>query len=586
MKKLFLALTTIINVVSAFAQVENSGLGNIYFDILDPDNHTAVIVGASSNISGDWIIPDKASYEGVEYTIVKIGDAAFSNCRSLISVVIPTSVTSIGQQAFDGCTSLTSVQLPNKITEIAGYTFRDCVNMISVGIPNSVTSISYGVFYGCKSLTSVVIPTSVAYIGEQAFTGCSALSGFEVDPENQYYSAIDGILYNKDATTLVCFPGGHSQKDCFTVPDDVTSIGECAFMGCTSLTAIDIPNSVTSIGRYAFTGCMALQSMVIPGSVTSIGQPAFNGCASLSVFEVDRENWCYSAIDGILYNKDATTLVCFPGGHNQKDCFTVPDDVTSIGEFAFMGCTALTAIDIPGSVTSIGKYAFTDCEALTAIEIPGSVTSIDVGVFGGCKSLTSIKIPDSVTSIGTWAFDGCTSLTSIELPNLLTTIGQRAFQACEALTAIEIPGRVTSIGIAAFLYCDALTSVTIPGSVVSIGDGAFYGCYNISEVNYKTSNPIEGDQGIFSETVFASATLNIGMGGEEKARAIAPWMYFGNIVGVEFSGTDEIVAKHDKTSPTEVYNLEGICVASSIEGLSPGLYIIRQGDSFQKFLVK
>lgn len=148
-------------------------------------------------------------------------------------------------------------------------------------------------------------------------------------------------------------------------------------------------------------------------------------------------------------------------------CVTIPDGVTSIGDFAFCDCGKLTSVNIPDSVTSIGGYAFQDC-----------------------SSLTSVTIPDSVTSIGYRAFDGCYNLTSVTIPDSVTEIGDSAFSFCYGLTSITVPDSVTSIGNGAFKYCSGLTRITIPDSVTSIGHRAFSGCGFIikSDVRYKATN--------------------------------------------------------------------------------------------------
>ena len=242
----------------------------------------------------------------------------------------------------------------------------------------------------------------------------------------------------------------------------VTSIGEGAFENCTGLTSIEIPDSVTSIGNYAFYFCDGLTNVTIGNSVTSIGEGAFHGCSSLTSITVDSDNPNYASIDGVLFNKAITELICYPAG--KAGSYTIPDSVTSIGEGAFGGCTGLTSITIPNSVTSIGNYAFAWCDGLTSIEIPDSVTSIGDSAFAYCEGLTSVTIPDSVTSIGAVAFLGCSGLTSIEIPDSVTSIGDSAFRACTGLTSIEIPDSVTSIGSSAFWYCTSLTSITFNGT--------------------------------------------------------------------------------------------------------------------------
>ena len=169
----------------------------------------------------------------------------------------------------------------------------------------------------------------------------------------------------------------------------VTSIGYCAFTG---LTSVEISDSVTSIGRYAFWNCTHLTSVEIPNSVTSIGDHAFRNCSSLTDINVDSNNADYSSMDGVLFNKDKTELICYPIGKTNTS-YTIPNSVTSIGDCAFRNCTSLTSVTIPDSVTSIGYFAFEGCTSLTSVTIPDSVTIIGSLAFSRCTSLTDLKIP-------------------------------------------------------------------------------------------------------------------------------------------------------------------------------------------------
>ena len=279
-------------------------------------------------------------------------DAPWYGSRSRVkSAVIAEGVTSIGESAFENCRSLTSVTIPNSVTSIGWSAFFYCKSLTSVTIPDSVTSIGDSAFASCTSLTSVTIPDSVTSIGGGAFAWCTSLTGIWVTEGNSHYSSdASGVLFSKDKTTLVQYPGAFAA---YAIPDSVTSIGAGAFGGCTSLTSVTIPDSVTSIGQHAFNGCRSLTSV------------------------------------------------------------TIPDGVTSIGAYAFSECSSLTSVTIPDSVTSIGGIAFGNCKSLTSVTIPDSVTSIGGGAFQGCISLTSVTIPDSVTSIGDGAFASCTSLTDV-----------------------------------------------------------------------------------------------------------------------------------------------------------------------------
>ena len=172
----------------------------------------------------------------------------------------------------------------------------------------------------------------------------------------------------------------------------------------------NLPKGTTSIGDNAFSRCIGLTSITIPSSVMSIGIGAFSGCTNLTNITVDEKNTIYDSRNNCnaIINKETNTLI--------QGCktTTILSSVTSIGDYAFSGCTGLTSITIPSSVTSIGSMAFSGCTGLTSITIPSSVTSIGNSAFSGCTGLTSITIPSSVTSIGNSAFYGCENLTNVK----------------------------------------------------------------------------------------------------------------------------------------------------------------------------
>ena len=353
----------------------------------------------------DLTIPD---------SVTEIGNYAFSVCTSLTSVTIPDSVTTIGEGAFISCSSLTSVTIGDSVTTIGEWAFCDCSSLTSITIPDSVTSIGYQAFRNCDILTSITIPDSVTTIGDGAFYECSSLTSV-------------------------------------TIGDSVTTIGEWAFCDCSSLTSITIPDSVTSIGYQAFRNCDSLTSITIPDSVTTIGSEAFADCSSLQEF-----NGKFASEDGRCLIIDGTLNAFAPAGLTE---YTIPDRVTTIGEYAFTWCESLTSVTIGDSVTTIGAWAFYNCSSLTCVTIPDSVTSIGNGTFAYCYDLTSVTIPDSVTEIGYKAFYACSSLTGVTIPDSVTTIGYGAFCHCSSLTSVTIPDSVTTIGGYVFEYCSSLTSV-------------------------------------------------------------------------------------------------------------------------------
>ena len=274
------------------------------------------------------------------------------------------------------------------------------------GLP--VTTIPENGFANYTNLTSIFIPESITEVGDDAFYGCTNLSiTWNYNPELTAYNFKE---YLKEVN----------------ISDSVTSIGWAAFSGCSSLTSITIPNSVTSIDRYAFSGCSSLsitwyynpllsydsgslstesffetylKTVIIPVSVTARSDLSYylSYFINLTSINTDVNDLYYSSQDGILYNKSKTEIVSFPGGISGS--FTIPNDVTRIGDYVFYGCSSLTSITIPNDVTSIGNSAFSNCSSLTSITIPNGVTRIGDSTFSNCSSLTSITIPNSVISI-------------------------------------------------------------------------------------------------------------------------------------------------------------------------------------------
>ena len=308
--------------------------------------------------------------------------------------------------------------------------------------------------------------------GTLTISGTGDMADFEWDgtPWCSVSSQVKSVVI-KDGVTSIgdCAFGGCISLTSVSIPDGVISIGFAAFESCSLLTGVTIPNSVTGIGDYAFGYCSSLISVTIPGSVTSIGEAAFAG-GSTSV-NVSRENKNYCSVDGGLYDKQKTTI--FHPGKIQNGAFRVPDGVNRIGDSAFFDCTSLTSVIIPKSVTSIGSLAFLGCIRLTNVTIPDGVTSIGDAAFAGSstsinvsrenknycsvdgglynKQKTTIlhpgkiqngtfRIPDGVTSIGDYAFDGYRSLTNVTIPDSVTNICYGAFLDCIKLTDVYYDG--------------------------------------------------------------------------------------------------------------------------------------------------
>ena len=285
------------------------------------------------------------------------------------------------------------------------------------------------------------------------------------------------------------------------VEDGITSVG--GFIDCSSLMSVSIPNSVTAINNNAFYGCVSLPSITIPSSVTSIGGSAFGGCSGLmSVHISDIAAWCnikffYGWAMTCLYSNPLYYAKHLYLNNTEIKDLIIPNNVTSIQDFAFLNCSGLTSVTIPGNVTSIGNASFYGCSGLSSVIIGSGVTLFGEKVFEGCSNFSSATIENGVTSIGKEAFSDCLLLDFISIPNSVTSIGESAFRYCRGLKTITLPDEISMIKNSTFKGCRSLKSVIIPSKVEFIYQEAFVNC-GLEEVKVLAITPPLGYDNSFS----------------------------------------------------------------------------------------
>ena len=437
-----------------------------------------------------------------------IGTYAFYSCNSLRTVKL-SGVNTIESGAFYGCDELVNLEMSDTLTTIEGSAFCSCTSLKTVIFSDSVTTIADGSFTDCTGLESVTIGKGCTSVTASAFTRNVNLVKFDVSEDNENYASVDGVLYNKEKTAVICYPKSLS-GEC-VIPDTVTSIEKAAFENCNKLTKITIGSGVETVNPYAFNQCNLLATVVFKDSDTAnkkICERAFYYCGSLT--EVDFGN----AVTSI---GDYAFTIC-----SKIKSLEFPDSLTSIGQFAFSPYTDRTGgtykesnlesvkfgtglktignyafyddrkiskLEFTGdNLTSIGSYAFYDNLALEELNLSGDNVSIGDNAFNNCNKLKTVNLKSGIKSIGSYAFRDCTVLDDIKLCSELETIGAYAFYNCGNLQSIEIPDNVTKIDNNTFENCSSLKSVSIGKSCTTISATAFNNATKLEKITVSADN--------------------------------------------------------------------------------------------------
>lgn len=551
----------LLAVLPMAASANDAEIDGIYYNF---SNGEATVTykgdnGATANsYSGDVVIPETVTFEDVVYKVTCIGAYAFYNCADLTSVTIPDGVTSIGDAeggyTFYKCTSLTRIDIPYTVTSLGGGTFYNCSALADIYCyADEIPSTGNYVFYGLPADATLHVPVSDYKNAEpwSGFANIKYLSGIDIDGLTFFFSGNNAVLSgSKDVfENFECVIPESVIYDDKIYP--VTHIGKYAFYHQNYMTSVSIPETVTSVGKKAFNNCRSLADVYcyaenVPGGA---GSETFYNVPEdarlhvpASAIEQYKTTWPWNQFKTILpYNYIDGYYFNFYEGDNHAEVTgaDVYAQVIIPSEVKYKGQTF--------AVTAIGDEAFRD-RYMYSVVIPEGVTSIGRYAFSGCSSLKRIVIPESINSIGFHAFYECTALEKIIVPNIaawcgisfMTSVSNPLYYAQHIysdeeteITDLVIPEGVTSINRYAFSGCKYLTSVTIPSSMTSIGTGAFFGCNGLTKVYCYAEQVPETTSSAFGSTLMRNAFLYVPASSIESYKETSPWKRFGTIIALE-----------------------------------------------------
>ena len=439
---------------------------------------------------------------------------------------VPSYVKTICPYAFERANNLSEIIIPNTVTKIGNYAFDGlnyCKNLTKISFPDSIEDYNA---LGCTGIKILNAGSGIKNIEDswQLYSYYDELEELNIPESNPYYSSVDGVVFNKDKTKLVLYPGGRQQKT-YTVPDTVKTIAKNAFCGNENISEIILPDGLTTIESSAFSGCKNLSKVNIPVSAVSVPESAFSGTLleqnglpegitgldtlldeSLTEFtvpksvnsiqvtgeyagyvgttrnifqnskvlekiDVEEGNQYFTSVDGVLYSKDMTRLIAYPI-NKAGDTYTLPETVKEICGGSFQNNKHLSEVIIPNGATAIGVDAF-HTSNIKKIDIPESVAKIGMQAFSHCEQLEEVVLSGKISQLKESTFYGCKNLKTITLPDTLTSMEWGPFCGCESLTEVELPAGLTNISDSAFKETSSLKKIVIPSSVTDIAWTAF-----------------------------------------------------------------------------------------------------------------
>lgn len=505
---------------------------------VDPENkHFSSIEGILYNKECSKLVRVPLSYNG-EYkmpdNVNEVESSCFAGCNSLTSITINISVEDLKCSKYlAGLEALSNISvnpLNSHYQSFDGVLYDKPLSTLlscpkkkggKLSIPEGVETISRDAFFTNQEIEYISFPRSLRLLKalkyQSCILSCTGLKHIDVDKENASFSSCDGVLYDKELTTIIRYPA--NKKNGYSIPLGIKEIGWHAFSYAKYLQNITIPKSVRKINGCAFLRS-SLEYVKISEGVETIGINAFGKCHLLEMAEIPQgvhsmfnvfsecENLknvvfagapkeikncfegCISIKEPIITHKklihipeEFRGVYQLPGyikvikesafSHCNLEEIVIPDSVEIIEDNAFCGAKSLKKIRLSSSLSEIGKGAFWNCTELESITIPNGINKINDSVFGWCRSLKTVKLPKTLEYIGVDAFNGCQNLENIIMPESLQELAERAFYGCSNLKLIRVPFGVEKIKSKTFYGCKSINSISIPKSVKTISTDAF-----------------------------------------------------------------------------------------------------------------
>lgn len=476
-------------------------IDGLYYD-LDKSNHTATVTyetKGSNNyalLPADVVIPESVTYEGITYSVTKIGAQAFQNCSSITEVTVGKELKNIGARAFLNCKSFTAMLLPDEFTTMGESAFEGCIKLTVVKLGKSLTAVPAHAFKNCVALSEMDIPASVKSIGDQAFYNDSTIA--VVTMREGLETIGNEVFWNNSGVRS------------FVIPGTVQTIGTNSFYGCTNTSTLRFKDGdgILTIDTKD-THSRKIDDMTVNISSSEEREKYrdrkydyFYDCPIKTLYLGRNLKYDYSnsisIYKGAIYRPwDTETRASAPFANSTTlTNVTVGPKVTFVYDHLCDGCSDLSNVVLGSALQSINDYAFANCIKLLSITYPASLDSIGNYAFSGCKILSSTSFQESSDhelKIKDASFKDCVALSEVRFPGQLSLLGDNTYQGCTALKDVVFSKNeqyqpALTIGSYTFAQCSLINTFFFPSRLTSVGNFAFTKCYRLTNLTFEDSN--------------------------------------------------------------------------------------------------